>query len=356
MKIAQLAPLPEALPPHKYGGTPRVVHWLTEELVRSGAEVDLYASGDSKTSANLIACCEVNLSQDGRLGEIDALHTLMVERLLRSDTEYDIVHSHLGFLPLPQFRHSRLPALSTVHHPVNTPERKLLYSEYSDVPMVSCSDSQRAPLPMANWAATIHHGLPEDSYSLVEKPHEYLLFLGRVSIGKGLEAAVEIARRSGIHLKVAAKINPSEQQYFERDILPLTMQPGVEFIGEVGDSQKQELAGNALALLFPIRWQEPFGLVMLEAMACGTPIVAFDYASVPEIVTHGKNGFICSDVDSAVNCVKKLNQINRNECRQIFEQRFTAKRMARDYMQVYRDLPKHRARSKYLSVASDGKN
>ncbi|MFL6213733.1 MAG: glycosyltransferase family 4 protein [Blastocatellia bacterium] len=335
MRIAQVSPLYESVPPKLYGGTERVVASLTEELVRQGHEVTLYASGDSITSANLVACSPRSLRLDENCVDAIARHFTMLERVFSEAERYDIIHFHIDYLHFPLSRRTRIRQLSTLHGRLDIPDLAPLYHEYRDMPLVSISNAQREPLSWANWKGTIYHGLPDDLFRLQEKPGDYLVFLGRLSQEKRPDRAIEIAKRAGIKLKIAAKVDKSDREYFNAEIKPLLAHPLIENIGEIGELEKQEFLGNARALLFPIDWPEPFGLVMIEAMACGTPVIAYPCGSVPEIVDNGLTGCIVNDVDEAVRAIARLDSIDRRRCRAVFEQRFTAKRMANDYLKVY---------------------
>lgn len=352
MKVAQIAPLYEAVPPTGYGGTERVVHWLTEELVRQGADVELFASGDSRTSARLVAGCARALRHDGRSKDGLVPHMILVEKVLRRARKFDVIHSHIDYLPFSQFRLLQLPALTTMHGRLDLPELVSVFQEFSEQPVVSISHAQRAPLAMANWVGNVYHGLPENLYRFEEKPDDYLVFVGRICPEKGLDRAIQIASRAGLYLKIAAKVDPVDRDYFEKHIERLLRQPGIEYLGEVGESEKQDLIGKARALLFPISWPEPFGLVMIEAMAMGTPVIAFHQGSVPEIIVHGLNGFICEDADTALESVVRLKDIRREECRRLFEQRFTASRMAQDYLRLYHMIQAERRAIKVLSFSA----
>ncbi|ORJ53258.1 glycosyltransferase family 4 protein [Geothermobacter hydrogeniphilus] len=334
MKIAQVSPLYESVPPSRYGGTERVVSFLTEELVRQGHDVTLFASADSTTSAELIPCTPRAL----RLGNCSdplAQHLRMLEEIFRRVDEFDAVHFHIDYLHFPLSRRHRCNQLTTLHGRLDTPDLAPLYREYRDMPLVSISDAQRAPLPFANWLGTVHHGLPKELFRLQEQPGDYLAFLGRISPEKRPDRAIEIARRAGIPLKIAAKVDRADREYFETHIRPLLDSSLVEFIGEIGEHEKQEFLGGALALLFPIDWPEPFGLVMIEAMACGTPVIAFRHGSVPEVMVEGQSGFIVSDISSAVARVREIGSLDRHCCRQVFETRFSVEQMARNYLELY---------------------
>lgn len=336
MRIAQVAPLFESVPPHSYGGTERVVSYLTEELVRQGHEVTLFASGDSRTSAELVPIVERALRLDGRCVDPMAHHILQLEAVTQRADQFDIVHFHVDYVHFPLMRRLKLPQVTTLHGRLDLPDLAPLYREYQDMPVVSISDAQRTPLPFANWQATVYNGLPRDLYRLYEEPGEYLAFLGRMSPEKGLEEAIEIARRAGLPLKIAAKIDKVDQDYYTSRIQPLLDQPGIEFIGEITEKEKNAFLGRALALIFPINWPEPFGLVMTEANACGTPVVAYPLGAVPEVIRDGENGFIVHDRESAVAALHRIRELDRRRCREIFESHFTAARMAQGYLDVYR--------------------
>jgi glycosyltransferase involved in cell wall biosynthesis len=339
MKIAQVSPLFESVPPKLYGGTERVVSFLTEELVRQGHEVTLFASGDSQTAARLVPMCERSLRLQGdRISDPTALQVRTVELVLQQAEHFDVLHFHTDYLQFPALRRLALPAVTTEHGRLDTPELKPLFSEFWEMKLVSISNAQRAPIPDSNWVATVYHGLPADSLSLNQSPEDYLAFMGRISPEKRVDRAIEIAKRSGRKLKIAAKIDAADKIYFEREIKHLFDQPHVEYLGELGDEQKGEFLGKAAALLFPIDWPEPFGLVMIEAMACGTPVIAFPCGSVPELVESGKTGFVVNDIEQAVAAVDRLREIDRAGCRRGFEERFTAERMATSYLEVYRQV------------------
>ena len=337
MRIAQVAPLYEAVPPQLYGGTERVVSWLTEELVHQGHQVTLFASGDSVTQAELIPACDRALRLDPNCVDRMAPHFIMLERVFREAHRFDVIHFHIDYLHYPMSRRHEFPHVTTLHGRLDLPELAPLYTEFQDIPVVSISDSQRQPLPQANWQATVHHGLPADLHRGREQPGEYLAFLGRISPEKRVDRAVEIARRTGLRLRVAAKIDAADRDYY-RTIEHLLRDPLVDFIGEIGEHEKTEFLGNARALVFPIDWPEPFGLAMIEAMACGTPVIAFRCGSVPEVMDHGETGFIVDDLDSAVEAVEQVGNLDRRRVREVFEERFSVSRMARDYVSVYRRL------------------
>jgi glycosyltransferase involved in cell wall biosynthesis len=338
MKIAQVAPLYESVPPKLYGGTERVVWYLTEALVRLGADVTLFASGDSLTSAELRPMCPAALRLNPDCIDSLAYHILMLERAINASGEFDVVHFHTDYLHFPLARRMPTPHLTTLHGRLDIPDLALIHSEFRDMPLVSISDSQRKPLPWANWQGTVYHGLSPDLYSLNPKAGQYLAFLGRISPEKRADRAIEIARRSGIPLKIAAKVDKVDQEYFEAKIRPLLDDPLVEYIGEIGEMEKPQFLANALALLFPIDWPEPFGLVTIEAMACGTPVVAWPHGSVPEIIEPGVTGFVVNSMEEAVQAVRQVETISRERCRRVFEERFTSERMARDYLSLYTRL------------------
>jgi glycosyltransferase involved in cell wall biosynthesis len=337
VRIAQVSPLYESVPPQAYGGTERVVSFLTEELVRQGHEVTLFASGDSQTSARLVPMVPNAL----RLGQSEdslAHHVLMADRVARMGRQFDVVHFHIDYVHFPLSRRERYTHVTTLHGRLDIPDLQPLYDEFRDMPVVSISHAQRAPLPQADWQATVHHGLPPDLFDFQPDAEGYLAFLGRISPEKRVDRAVEIARRTGMTLRVAAKIDDADQRYFETEIAPLFDQPFVEFLGEIGEAEKQRFLGGATALLFPIDWREPFGLVMIEAMACGTPVVAWRGGSVDEVITDGVSGFVVEGIDEAVDATYRAAMLDRRRCRAAFDERFTADRMARTYVTIYERL------------------
>jgi glycosyltransferase involved in cell wall biosynthesis len=344
MRIAQIAPLAEAVPPKLYGGTERVVSYLTEELVRLGHDVTLFASGDSETSARLVACAPRALRLDQAVKDPLAPLALMLERVRAQAHEFDILHFHLQHVHLPVFRPLARRTVTTMHGRLDLAELAPLYREFSEMPLVSISTAQRRPLPFANWVATVHHGLAREVCPFNPAPRGgYFAFLGRVSPEKGLDRAIEIARRARVRLRIAAKVDPADEEYFQREIVPLLGLPGVEFVGEVNEAQKPAFLGNATALLFPIDWPEPFGLAMIEAMSCGTPVIAWDEGSVPELLDEGRTGLIVNSVDAAVAALERAPRLDRLGVRSRFEERFSAARMAQDYLSVYRALGRRRA-------------
>jgi glycosyltransferase involved in cell wall biosynthesis len=335
MKIAQVAPLYESVPPKLYGGTERVVCYLTDELIRQGHRVTLFASRDSATKARLIPCTPRALRLQKRCVDQFAHHILMLEQVIQHAAEFDLIHFHVESLHFPWSRRQEVPHLTTLHGRLDLPDLVPLYREFQEVPVVSISNAQRKPLPWVNWQATVYHGLPAQLYKFHDRPGDYLAFLGRISPEKGLDRAIEIATRAGMKLKIAAKVDRVDRDYFQQVIQPLLDHPLVEYIGEINDAEKNDFLGNAFALLLPINWPEPFGLVMVEAMACGTPVIACRRGSVPEIITPGVTGFIVRRVEEAVRAVRKVQDLSRKRCRQAFEERFTVSRMCRDYLEIY---------------------
>jgi glycosyltransferase involved in cell wall biosynthesis len=338
MRIAQVSPLFEAVPPKLYGGTERVVHSLTEELVAMGHDVTLFASGDSITSATLAPMRREALRLDPTVRDWVAYYMKMVEMIYRRADEFDVIHFHIDYFPLSLFSRQRTPFLTTLHGRLDLPEFKEIYETYPHAPFVSISNSQRRPIPSLNWVRTVLHGMPAKRLMPLPTKQSYFAFLGRVSPEKGLDRAIKIAARAGVKLKIAAKIDNADREYYETEIKPLLSQGHVEFIGEIDDSQKPAFLSGAHALLFPIDWPEPFGLVMIESMACGTPVIAFNCGSVPEVIDHGLTGFIVPDEDAAVSAISRLGELDRGAIRRRFEQRFTARRMAEDYVDVYEEL------------------
>ncbi len=336
MRIAQVAPLFESVPPKLYGGTERVVSTLTEELVRQGHDVTLFASGDSETSARLVPGSPKALRLSGLAPEI--YHVLLMERVFKDADAFDVIHFHVDCLHFSLSRRHNVPQLTTLHGRMDLPELVPLYQEFPEMPVISISNAQREPLPWLNWLATVYHGMPKDRFPLVEEPDDYLAFVGRISPEKRPDRAIEIAKRAGVKLKLAAKVDRVDAAYFENEIEPLLDHPLIEYIGEISEAEKEAVIGHARALLFPIDWPEPFGLVMIEAFACGTPVIAFRCGSVPEVMREGTSGFIVRNVDEAVDAVERIGEIDRRACRAYFETRFTADRMAADYLEVYRRI------------------
>lgn len=338
MRIAQVAPLFESVPPKAYGGTERVVAYLTDELVKLGHEVTLFASGDSVTCAQLRPGVAKALRLYGKGRDPVACHYQMLEQVYRAIDDFDIIHFHVDYLHFPGSRRYDVPHVTTLHGRLDVPDLDGLFREYREMPVVSISDSQRLPLPHANWQATVYHGIPREIIHFHPNPGNYLAFIGRISPEKRPDLAIEIARRTGMEIKMAAKVDRVDQEYFEQEIVPLLERPGVEYVGEIGDAEKNDFLGNAYALVFPIDWPEPFGLAMVESFAAGTPVVAMRRGSVPEIMHEGLTGFIVDNLDEAVRAVECIGEIDRAGCRQIFEQRFSATRMAEAYLDVYRKL------------------
>src|SRR5262245_46070850 len=338
MHIAQVAPLTEAIPPKLYGGTERVVYWLTEELVALGHNVTLFASGDSCTSAKLEPFWPRALRLDGSVRDPNALHMAMLEHVRRRADEFDFLHFHLDYYPFSLFSRQRTPFVTTLHGRLDLPEHQPVFDTFSSVPVVSISNAQRRPLPQARWVNTIHHGLPERLLMPQTVKPSYFAFLGRIAPEKRVDTAIRVAEHCGIPLKIAAKIDRADRDYYDEQIHPLMSSPYVEYIGEINDHEKSAFLSGALALLVPIDWPEPFGLVMIEAMACGTPVIAFNRGSVGELVEDGVTGFIVEDEAGAIGAVDRLSHLSRETIRKRFEQRFTARRMAVDYLWVYGEL------------------
>ncbi len=334
MRIAQVAPLSESVPPMQYGGTERVVSYLTEALVQRGHDVTLFASGDSQTSARLVSPVPIALWR-GEHEMPDAFHSIQLELLRREARQFDIIHFHGEHSHLPLMQEMDVPFVTTHHGRLDLSDLVPLFQTFPDAPLVSISDSQRAPHPDLNWVATVHHGLPVDLLRPREERGEYLAFMGRTSPEKGLNNAIAIARRVGMTLKISAAVQPFNRDYFEREIRPQLDHPLIEFVGELGGREKEEFLRHAHALLFPIEWPEPFGLVQIEAMACGTPVVAFRRGSVPEVVRHGVSGWIVDDLDQAVAAVQEVDRLSREAVRADFDERFTVDRMVDDYLGVY---------------------
>jgi glycosyltransferase involved in cell wall biosynthesis len=338
MKIAQIAPLYESVPPKLYGGTERIVSYLTEELVRQGHDVTLFASGDSHTAAKLIAPCASAVRLDPRVTDPIVSHMLLLEEVFSRSREFDLIHSHLDYWTFALARRQATPVLTTLHGRLDLPELGPFYEEFNDRPVVSISNAQRSPLPQACWQGTVYHGLPLSLLSFNPRPGSYLAFLGRISIEKRVDRAIQIAEAAGIPLRIAAKVDAADRDYYHSVIKPLLKTVHADFIGEITELQKGPFLGGALGLLFPIDWPEPFGLVLIEAMACGTPVVAYRRGSVPEIIEDGVTGFIVDNEAQAVQAVHKLPQLSRARVRERFEQRFSDKRMTRDYLLLYEQL------------------
>ena len=338
MRIAQVAPLIESVPPKHYGGTERIVSYLTEELVRAGHDVTLFASGDSVTQARLIPGCRESLRLNKQCVDHLAHHLVMIDRVLEHARDFDVIHFHTDYLHFPASRYLRVPHITTLHGRLDLPDLIPVYDRFRDIPVISISNAQRRPLPSANWVGTIHHGLPQELFRFQPNPGNYLAFLGRICREKRADRAIEIAKRAGMPLKIAAKVDRVDRRYFKRVVEPLLQQSHVEWIGEISDREKNDFLGNAHALLFPIDWPEPFGLVMIEAMACGTPVIAYDGGAVSEVIKEGQTGFIAKNAEDAAEAVHRVPELSRGHCRKVFEKRFTVKRMARDYVKIYKRM------------------
>jgi glycosyltransferase involved in cell wall biosynthesis len=336
LRIAQVAPLYESVPPKLYGGTERVVSFLTEALVDDGHDVTLFASGDSETSARLMPGCPQSL----RLNNYECIdhlahHFAMLEEVLERADQFDIIHFHVDYMHFPLSKLSGLVQVSTLHGRLDSPDLVPLYRKYKNMPLISISLNQRKPLPWVNWVGNVYHGLPEDLLPLGDGRGNYLAFLGRISPEKRVDRAIEIAKQLNMPLKIAAKIDRADRLYYEREIKGLLNAPNVEYVGEINEQQKSAFLGDAYAYLFPIDWPEPFGLTMIEAMACGTPTIAFNRGSVPEVITNGVSGFVVDTVEEAVNAVRQAATFNRAACRAEFMKRFSSPKMAQDYVKLY---------------------
>jgi len=354
MKIAQIAPLAESVPPKLYGGTERIVSYLTEEPVAQGHEVTLFASGDSVTDARLVACSDVALRLNPAVRDHLPYQVVMLEEIRRRAHEFDVLHFHIDLLHFPLIREFADRTVTTLHGRLDLPDLKPFYSAFPDIPLVSISNDQRRPMPPVNWSGTVYHGLPLDLLSFTEKPKgNHLAFLGRISPEKRPDRAIEIATKVGMPLKMAAKVDNADRAYWETVIDPMVRRhPNVEFIGEINEHQKADFLGNAGALLFPIDWPEPFGLVMIEAMACGTPVIAFGCGSVPEVIDNGVSGVLVDSVADAADNIEWALKMDRKKVRATFEARFSAARMARDYLDIYRNLPGVRTKAAPLRRAN----
>jgi glycosyltransferase involved in cell wall biosynthesis len=346
MRIAQVAPLVESVPPRLYGGTERVVAYLTEELVAQGHDVTLFASGDSSTSARLIPAWPKALRLSGRRHDSIAPYMLLLEEVAARAARFDVVHFHVAELHLPLARRLDSAHVTTLHGRLDLPGLGPLYREFLDIPLVSISHAQRAPIAWAGWAGTVYHGLPVELLPFHPEPGRYLAFLGRISPEKRPDRAIAIAKAVGMPLRVAANVDRSDRDYFEREIRHLLADPSIEFVGEISDGEKGAFLGGAAALLFPIDWPEPFGLVMIEALACGTPVVAFRGGSVPEVIEHGVTGFVVTSMDEAIAATRAVGSLDRRRCRSAFDRRFSAPRMAGDYLRIYETLRAERRRAR----------
>ena len=350
MRIAQIAPLTESVPPQFYGGTERVVAFLADELVRLGHDVTLFASGDSQTTARLIRAWPSALRLGGGCQDFLVPHLVMLEEVARRAGEFDILHFHVSQFHFPLARRLPVAHVTTQHGRLDLAEMPTLYREFSDIPVVSISNAQRNPLPDAHWVGTVYHGVPLDLFQFHPGPGKYLAFLGRIAREKRVDRAIAIAKACGQPLRIAAKVDPADRDYFEREIQDLLDDPLVEFIGEISEQQKDEFLGNATALLFPIDWPEPFGLVMIEAFACGVPVIAFRGGSVPEIIEPGVNGFVVDTLEEAIDATRHVDRLSRRACRTSFERRFSATRMASDYVRLYQSLIASRTSSAALAT------
>ena len=353
MRIAQVAPLFERVPPKTYGGTERVVSYLTEELVDQGHEVTLFASGDSVTKARLIAPCPESLRLSANSRNEMIHHVVQLQMVQERLREFDIIHYHTDFFHYPLSRINKSIQLTTLHGRLDNPDLQNLYNTFPDMPLVSISDSQKKPLSQAGWLKTVYHGLPKDLYDFHEKKGEYLAFLGRICPEKGIEKSIELAKQTGIPLKIAAKVDEADAVYYENVVRPQLDHPLIEYVGEIGEKEKNEFLGNALCLMFLIDWPEPFGLVMTEAMACGTPVVALNRGSVPEILDNGISGIVIDSPEQARQAIMDVATIDRQRCREKFEERFSVQRMTSDYLELYHQLTGRKEDQKVFAFASE---
>jgi glycosyltransferase involved in cell wall biosynthesis len=338
MRIAQVAPLIESVPPRAYGGTERVVSYLTESLVEMGHEVTLFASGDSVTRARLVPVVERGIRLDPGQPDWLAWTMIMLDRVFDAASRFDIIHSHVDYLHFPLARRCKTPCVTTLHGRQDLPDLPAMYQHFREQPVVSISDSQRDPLPLARWCATVHHGLPENLYQFHPRPQDYFVFIGRMSPEKRVDRAIDIAVNCGTRIRIGAKVDVADRSYFESQVRPLLGHPLVDYVGEVEEHEKNDFIGNAQALLFPIDWPEPFGLVMIEALACGTPVIGYPCGSVTEILEHGVTGYVVNDRQQAIAAARRIDYIDRRQCRRAFEERFTARVMAERYVDVYQSL------------------
>jgi glycosyltransferase involved in cell wall biosynthesis len=338
MKIAQVSPLFERVPPKAYGGTERVISYLTEELVRRGHEVTLFAAGDSITRARLVSASAESIRQNAREHEWLVYHTILLDMVSELADTFDVIHFHTDYLHFPLAKKVRAAHVTTLHGRLDLPELVPLYRRFCDLPLISISNNQRIPLPWVNWYETVHHGLPPDLYSLQPDPGKYFVYLGRISPEKRVDRAIDIAQQCGLPLYIAAKIDKADEAYFNECIKPLFRDPLIEYVGEIGEPEKRELLEHAYALLFPIDWPEPFGLVMIESFACGTPVIAYRHGSIPEIVEDGMTGYVVTNQEEAVRAAESIGSIDRKRCREVFERRFTVAHMAENYLRIYERL------------------
>ncbi|SDB95420.1 glycosyltransferase family 4 protein [Paraburkholderia lycopersici] len=350
MRIAQIAPLTESVPPKLYGGTERAVSYITEALVDLGHDVTLFASGDSLTSARLEPVWPRALRLDPGIRDRIAPHMLLMEMVRRQADQFDVLHFHMDYYSFSVFKRQETPFVTTLHGRLDLPEQQPVFDTFNTAPVISISNVQRQPMPQARWLRTVYHGLPENLYTPQPVEQRYLAFLGRISPEKRVDTAIRIAGRCGLPIRIAAKVDEADREYFERDIKPLLELPYVEYVGEINDSQKAEFLSGAHALLFPIDWPEPFGLVMIEAMACGTPVIAFNRGAVPEVVDEGVSGYIVEDEIGAVAAVNRISRISRAGVRRRFEERFTSHRMAQEYVQAYQAVIRASKRSRFKVI------
>ena len=355
LRVAQIAPLHESVPPKLYGGTERVVAYIAEELARRGHDVTLFASGDSTAKVPLRAGFPEALRLKGLDYMGAAYHLRMLSEIYDHAERFDIIHSHVDFLAFPFSRLVSVPTVSTMHGRLDLDAFVPLYRSYTDLPLVSISNEQRRPIPFMNWVGTVYHGLPRNLLRFNPGPGSYLAFLGRISPEKRPDLAIEVARRAGVPLKIAAKVDPVDRDYFDAVVKPLLSTPGVEFLGEINDSEKEDFLGGALALLFTVDWPEPFGLAMIEAMACGTPVIARPCGSVPEVVRPGVTGLIASGIDDLVRAAAQIGKLSRQDCREVFEQRFTSEVMAANYERVYYRLIDERRNAAAVTGRPEGR-
>ncbi|OMR57218.1 glycosyl transferase [Burkholderia pseudomallei] len=352
MRIAQIAPLTESVPPKLYGGTERVVSYITEALVDLGHDVTLFASGDSITRAKLDAVWPRALRLDASIRDRIAPHMLLMETVARRARDFDVLHFHMDYYSFSIFKRQDTPFVTTLHGRLDLPEQQPVFDTFDTAPVISISNAQRHPMPQAKWLTTVYHGLPETLYTPQPVEQSYLAFLGRISPEKRVDTAIRIAQRCGMRIRIAAKIDAADEEYFEREIKPLLALPHVEYIGEIADHEKAAFLSGAHALLFPIDWPEPFGLVMIEAMACGTPIIAFNRGAVPEVIDEGVSGFIVEDEIGAAAAVNRLHMLSRERVRARFDERFTSRRMAQQYVDVYQSLIRAQKRSRFKVIDS----
>lgn len=353
MKIAQISPLYESVPPKMYGGTERVVSYLTEELVRQGHEVTLFASGDSNTKAKLVSHIHEALRLNKEVEDPLAHHIVQMQDLVERVQDFDVIHFHTDYLYFPISQLMGKPHLTTLHGRLDIPDLQYIYRKFQHEPVVSISNAQRKPLPFANWIGTVYHGLPLDLHKKGNGDGDYVAFLGRISPEKRVDRAIEMAGRADINLKIAAKIDKADMDYYHSFIKKLMKQPHVEYVGEIGEQEKGDFLGNAKALLFPIDWPEPFGMVVIEAMACGTPVIAWPHGSVPEILDEGESGFMVKDMETAVRALKNIQALDRAQVRKVFEERFSVNAMAGNYLNLYQKMIEEKgAESKVVSMQS----